>query len=171
VSFRRAIVGKNLENWYVIVSKVANVNLTSEHDQFIWKINKEGLFTVNSMHKLLMFNGVIPRKSLIWKLRIPLKIKIFLWYLKKGVILTKDNLAKRIWKGSLLCSFCSSDKSIQHLFFDCTMARYIWSAVYFTFEIRQPRSCAHMFGNWLNGFEPKLKRQTWEGSNLLGFVA
>jgi hypothetical protein len=20
-----------------------------------------------------------------------------------------------------------------------------------------------MFGNWLNGFEPKLKRQTWEG--------
>ncbi len=43
------------------------------------------------------------------------------------------------------------------------MARYIWSAVYFTFGVRQPRSCAHMFGNWLNGFEPKLKRQTWEG--------
>jgi hypothetical protein len=106
VSFRRAIVGKNLEDWYVIVWKVANVNLTSHLDQFIWKTNKEGLFTVNSMYKLLMFDEVIPRKSLIWKLRIPLKIKIFLWYLNKGVILTKDNLAKRRWKGSLLCSFC-----------------------------------------------------------------
>jgi len=27
--------------------------------------------------------------------KIPLKIKIFLWYLKKGVMLTKDNLIKR----------------------------------------------------------------------------
>jgi len=31
----------------------------------------------------------------IWKLKIPLiKIKIFMWYLKKGVLLTKDNLLK-----------------------------------------------------------------------------
>uniref|UniRef100_A0A0A9D097 Reverse transcriptase zinc-binding domain-containing protein n=1 Tax=Arundo donax TaxID=35708 RepID=A0A0A9D097_ARUDO len=33
---------------------------------------------------------------LLWKLKIPLKIKIFLWYLCKGVILTKDNLVKKI---------------------------------------------------------------------------
>jgi hypothetical protein len=26
---------------------------------------------------------------------IPLKIKIFLWFLQKGVVLTKDNLAKK----------------------------------------------------------------------------
>jgi hypothetical protein len=31
----------------------------------------------------------------IWKLRIPLKTKVFAWYLRRGVILTKDNLAKR----------------------------------------------------------------------------
>jgi len=30
----------------------------------------------------------------IWKLKLSLKIKIFLWYLQRGVILTKDNLAK-----------------------------------------------------------------------------
>jgi len=29
-----------------------------------------------------------------WRLRVQLKIKIFLWYLKKGVILTKDDLLK-----------------------------------------------------------------------------
>ena len=32
----------------------------------------------------------------IWRVKIPLKIKVFLWYLKMGVILTKDNLAKGI---------------------------------------------------------------------------
>jgi hypothetical protein len=136
VSFRRAIVGTNLEDWYAVVSKVVNVRLTDRQDQFIWKANKGGFFTVSSMYKILMLNGEIPRKSIIWKLRIPLKIKIFLWYLKKGVILTKDNLAKRRWKGSLLCSFCNSKESIQHLFLDCVFARYIWTTLFFTFGIR-----------------------------------
>jgi hypothetical protein len=31
-------------------------------------------------------------------MRAPLKIKIFIWYLHKGIILTKDNLGKRIGK-------------------------------------------------------------------------
>lgn len=30
----------------------------------------------------------------LWKLKMSLKIKIFMWYLFKGVILTKDNLAR-----------------------------------------------------------------------------
>ena len=32
----------------------------------------------------------------LWKLRLPLKIKIFMWYLKRGVTLTKDNLARSL---------------------------------------------------------------------------
>jgi hypothetical protein len=47
----------------------------------------------------------------LWKIKVPCKkvpckIKIFLWYLQKGVVLTKDNLAKRKWKRSMGC--CSS---------------------------------------------------------------
>nr|BAD37323.1 hypothetical protein [Oryza sativa Japonica Group]BAD37620.1 hypothetical protein [Oryza sativa Japonica Group] len=41
------------------------------------------------------------------------------------------------------------------------MARYIWNAIYLTFGVKQPRNSSHLFGNWLRGFEPKLKRQTW----------
>nr|ABA98398.1 retrotransposon protein, putative, unclassified [Oryza sativa Japonica Group] len=37
--------------------------------------------------------------KVIWKLKIPLKVKIFLWYLRRGVVLTRDNLAKRNWQG------------------------------------------------------------------------
>jgi hypothetical protein len=32
--------------------------------------------------------------STLWKLKIPFRIKVFGWYLRKGVILTKDNLTK-----------------------------------------------------------------------------
>jgi hypothetical protein len=31
----------------------------------------------------------------LWKLKLPLKIKIFVWFLFKGVTLIKDNLLKR----------------------------------------------------------------------------
>jgi hypothetical protein len=40
---------------------------------------------------------------------LPLKVKIFIWYLIKGVALTKDNLAKRQWKRSLKCYYCNMD--------------------------------------------------------------
>jgi hypothetical protein len=31
----------------------------------------------------------------LWKLKILLKIKIFMWFLNNKIVLTKDNLAKR----------------------------------------------------------------------------
>ena len=42
-----------------------------------------------------------------------------MWYLKKGVILTKDNLAKTNWEGNKGCPFCNTPESIRHLFFSC----------------------------------------------------
>jgi ABC-type uncharacterized transport system fused permease/ATPase subunit len=60
---------------------------------------------------------IAPRRHPVWKLRIPLKIKVFTWYLIKNIVLTKDNLAKKQWKGSLKCVACILDESIQHIFF------------------------------------------------------
>jgi hypothetical protein len=45
------------------------------------------------MYKAMMNVGHVNNKTL-WNLKMPLKIKIFMWYLIKGVVLTKD-LAKR----------------------------------------------------------------------------
>ena len=36
-----------------------------------------------------------PRKF-IWKMKVPLKIKIFMWFIYRRVILTKDNLDRRL---------------------------------------------------------------------------
>jgi hypothetical protein len=43
-------------------------------------------------------------------MKIPLKTKIFMWYLKRGVILTKDNLARRNWNGIKHAIFVVSQK-------------------------------------------------------------
>jgi len=44
-------------------------------------------------------------------------------------ILTKDNLIKRKWQGDTKCMFCEMDESIDHLFFQCPIARVVWSIV------------------------------------------
>lgn len=167
VSFRRAIIGDNLKAWHEIVANVVDINLRGQKDRFTWDASKNGTFTVNSMYKKLMFGNVIPRQSFIWKLRLLLKIKIFLWYLKEGVILTKDNLAKRRWKGSLRCCFCRSHEIIQHLFFDCPMVRYVWSVVHFTFGICPPHNMSHLLGSWLSGVNIRLKNQVFVGIAVL----
>jgi hypothetical protein len=68
------------------------------------------------------------------------EIKIFSWYLWKGVILTKDNLAKRKWRGSLKGCFYNADETIEHLFFGCHVARNIWNLIFITFGIQPPTS-------------------------------
>jgi hypothetical protein len=79
----------------------------------------------------MMQENRIIDKCLVWKLRLPLKIKIFLWYLKKGVLLTRDNLIKRKWKGESKCCFCNNNETIQHVFFECHVAKFAWNAVFF----------------------------------------
>jgi hypothetical protein len=72
-------------------------------------------------------------------------------------------LVKRKWKGSVKCCFCDSNESIQHLFFDCPLARFIWNTVFISFGIHPPRNVASLLGNWLRGVQPKLKTQVFVG--------
>jgi zinc-binding in reverse transcriptase len=41
----------------------------------------------------------------IWNLKIPLKVKIFIWLALQGKMLTKDVLLCRGWSGSASCVF------------------------------------------------------------------
>jgi hypothetical protein len=64
---------------------------------------------------------------MIWKANLPLKIKIFMWLVSQNVILTKDNLIKRKWKGNKSCAFCTENENSRHLFFEYPTAKYVWS--------------------------------------------
>jgi hypothetical protein len=82
-------------------------------------------------------------------MNVPLKVKIFSWYLRKGVVLTKDNLEKRNWYGSLQCVFCQHNETIKHLFFKYNFARFIWSVIQMASNLYPSSDVANMFGNWL----------------------
>ena len=114
-------------------------------------------FSVKS-HYLGLINQNVPNlNKRLWKLKAPLKIKIFLWYLRRGVILTKDNLAKRNWQRNQQCCFCHENETIQHLFLDCRFTRMVWASVYAAWGISKPQNMTSMFGSWLNGIPKEFK--------------
>jgi hypothetical protein len=92
-------MGNNLILWYSLVQRIRHVRLNTNNDVFWWNLHQHGKFSVHSMYLTLITNGSIIRNTLIWRLKIPLKIKICMWYLQKEVVLIKDNLAKRNWNG------------------------------------------------------------------------
>jgi len=72
-------------------------------------------------------------------------------------ILTKDNLIKRNWHGSMRCVFCHEDETIKHSFFKCKFARSICSVIQVASSLYPPRSVANIFGNWLHGIDNRFR--------------
>jgi len=103
--------------------------LSSERDYPKWLGERDGKFSVKSQYASLWAADTEDKNKNLWKAKIPLKIKVFMWLVKSNAILTKDNLSKKGWQGDQTCSFCSTPETIEHLFFGCAMARYCWSLV------------------------------------------
>ena len=125
VSFRRTLTGHTLTLWHDLVARISHVHLNDNVDVFRWNLNQSGMFAVSSMYSALISNGNVQFDKYLWKLKMPLNIKIFMWYSNRGVIFTKDNLARRNWNGNKQCCFCSGDETIQHLFIDCHVAKFL----------------------------------------------
>jgi hypothetical protein len=98
MAFRRDLSGQRLVAWNALLQCLASIQLQDGHDEFSWNLHENGKFSVASMYNALILSDVPIDKissNKFWKLKIPIRIKVFGWYLRKGVVLTKDNLAKR----------------------------------------------------------------------------
>jgi hypothetical protein len=125
IFFHRGLVGNNLNCWHNLVAQVASTRLCNMEDRFIWGLHQNEIFSIKSMYLALISNNRMWHDLTIWKLKVSLKIKIFLWYLKRGVVLTKDNLSRSNWRGGKQCVFFAQEETIQHLFFECHFAKFI----------------------------------------------
>jgi hypothetical protein len=161
VAFKRDLSGQRLVAWNALLQHLASIQLQDGHDEFSWNLHENGKFSVASMYNALILPDVPINKissNKLWKLKIQLRIKVFGWYLRKGVVLTKDNLATWNWHGSKKCVFCHHDETIKHLFFQCCFARSIWSVIQVALTLFPPCSITNIFGNWLNGIDNSFKK-------------
>jgi hypothetical protein len=158
VTFMRDLLGPRLVAWNALLQCLATVHLSPQPDKFCWNLLKNGEFSMDSMYNALIHQNIlVDDNKMIWKMKIPLKTKVFGWYLHRGVILTKDNLVKRDWHGNKSCVFCHHGETIKHLFFQCRFARSIWSIIQVASDLYPPRSVANIFGNWLHGIDNRFR--------------
>ena len=130
-----------------LINLVKQVVLSDSSDQPVWMLNSSSKYSVKSFYKMINFGGVSSDvKDDIWKIKVPLRIKIFMWFVHKQVILTKDNLLRRSWVGNSLCCFYDNDETIQHLFIDCPLAKLLWHTIHIAFNISPPVSIDMLFG-------------------------
>ena len=106
MTFRQTLFGPRLVMWNALLGRLTQVQLSQGPDEFHWNLQANGLFSIDSMYRALIHSGIpVDDNNKIWKMNIPLKLLFFAWYLRKGVILTKDNLVKH--KGSTKFVFCT----------------------------------------------------------------
>ena len=78
-----------------LVCRLMDVQLSDEADTICWKLTTTGVFSMKSMYLDLIDTGSLSRSLHFWKVKVPLRIKNFMWFVHKGVILIKDNLIKK----------------------------------------------------------------------------
>lgn len=117
---------------------ILNIPLNRSGDDIrCWLLSKNGKFTVkegyhiecNNFHPL-PFQSDIPDMKLwnkIWKVRIPPKIRIFLWRAMRDFISSHANLKSHHVLTDPSCSFCKFHyASTSHTLIFCPMVVHIW---------------------------------------------
>ena len=75
--------------------------------------------------------------KIIWKLKVPNKIRFFMWRVLSNALPTFDALKKRKCMDNDICSICkNSSESISHVFINCGWAQRVWCGVGFNFSAR-----------------------------------
>jgi hypothetical protein len=71
----------------------ASIHLSPRPDVFRWNLHANGGFFIDSLYHVILWSNLpMDNNKKTWKMKIPLETNIFAWYLRHGVILTKDNL-------------------------------------------------------------------------------
>lgn len=115
LSFRRWLDIPNQTKLRQLRDILMTCPLNTDKEVPKWSWEKSGTFSVKSVYKHLCKDEITQPNIKIWKAKIPLKIKVFMWLIENNAILTKDNVSKRKWQGDLRCRFCPQPESINHL--------------------------------------------------------
>jgi zinc-binding in reverse transcriptase len=133
-----------------------------------WRFGINGTLSSTTTYKLINHTGMVDHLgTVIWKLKIPERIKIFLWLLARDKLLTATNLAKRNWPHSTLCHMCgvSIIESATHLFLHCHVAREIWTCLASSHPMQPNDAPIRYWSTWRSRLPP-LAHSAWDQTCL-----
>lgn len=118
----------------------------------MWAFSKTRIFTVRSCYHSILedgsgegedggsFEGVTEAQwEWIWSLKVPLKVRNFLWQACHNIIPTRAAIVRRKVGWNPFCEFCHSAVETEvHIFFECPYFQSIWSNPPFQFRVPVP---------------------------------
>ncbi|TVU46002.1 hypothetical protein EJB05_05514, partial [Eragrostis curvula] len=72
--------------------------------------------------------------------------------------LTKDNMLRKKWKGNTKCPFCNENETINHLFFECEVIKYVWSMVALVLGANCRPENIEQYLVWIQNYMPNGKK-------------
>lgn len=125
---------------------VESVTLNDVEDSLIWRGN-HGMFTTKDFYYILdQYNEKPAKWYAYWKLKIPTRIKMFLWKATNQVLPLRSFLSKRIIGISVYCPFCNQEsETIEHLFWKCNQVQGIWSKFMLWWNVLTPWKMREIF--------------------------
>ena len=122
-------------------------------DKQFWQFTTHGNYNVNSAYHYVMEHLVNNRGwrmegswLKLWRLKIPQKVKVFLWRAARECLPTRCRLQTRGVHCSDRCVHCNSSfENDWHVFFGCEKLEPVWSAAYLWHVIRENLEIADRF--------------------------
>ncbi|GJU26399.1 RNA-directed DNA polymerase, eukaryota, reverse transcriptase zinc-binding domain protein [Tanacetum coccineum] len=128
IQFPRMYLLNTDRNCY-IASRVPLIDRTIVLGRDPWGDGSNG-FSVASIHDLVDSHILdVDLMATRWTRSIPIKVNVFLWRLKLNRLPSWVNLDRKgIDVSSILCPTCHDNvKTVNHIFFNCGMAKDLWS--------------------------------------------
>lgn len=162
----RALRSWEIEELEILVGIIQTIKLTPEEDELVWVPSNKPL-TVKKVTELLTPYEERVYWDFIWKLKIPQKIRLFLWKVHSNALPTKDLLASRgiLANNETWCPQCrASIETIWHIFCDCPVAVEVWSKIMCWWVISRPfkyNYTLHELWNKFSGSKSKKIKAVW----------
>eukprot|EP00253_Pinus_taeda_P034952 PITA_34952 len=143
--------------WSTYVDELhrSHVRLNNDHDNLMWAHGKTGVYSPKDGYSFLMekkgWSAPEWWSNNLWKLKCPMKSKIFLWCMLKRKIPTWDILQSRFFIGPGRCPLCKvNEESINHLYTSCDVSLKIWREITDLLKLKDQWGAATFEDAWKN---------------------
>jgi hypothetical protein len=121
------MLGEREMEWSELQGLMSSVCMTTQEDEITWGLSSSKTFSTRSLYRFLTNGGIDSKLTQkIWKCKVPMKIKVFLWQIFQDRLQTVIQLKEREWKDSEHCVLCGENEDVDHLLFTCLLAAFVW---------------------------------------------
>lgn len=154
------------------VALILKMKIAQKSEDFkVWKFNKSGAYSTKSGYWLgsstlkskirieaETLPSLNPLKEKCWFLKIPSKLRVFLWECLSNALPVAEGIARRGMKVDERCQLCGHEpETANHIFFSCPLARRVWAEANFPLQRGgfHPESIFHNINHLLTIGESK----------------